>query len=92
MKNERAKKQRSFAKTLLALLIISGGLSGCDVLGGLVKQPVEFPAGANVVVAKPAKVTVWITNDKTGNREMQTVEVWPDYVIVNPERKDYSKE
>lgn len=71
--------------TLAILWLLAGsiGASGCNLLPEFLfpQKPVRVGAGQVAELAKPAKVKCWITDRKTGDRSMRTVEAWPGWLV-----------
>ena len=62
-------------KLMLLLMLTSGLASGC------LDREVYLKPGQVVEVAKPAKVTVWVLNAKTGKREKRLLRAQAGFAV-----------
>lgn len=72
---------RELSIPTLLLVLLCAVASGCDWY----RKPVKIPAGHAAELAKPARVSCWITDKATGKKSIRTVEAWPGWIIGPPE-------
>lgn len=70
---------------LIVLLIASGVLTGCDVLGlPFLQKKVYVAEGQIIELSEPRRIRVWLTNKETGKKELRVVEAQPGWYVGRP--------
>jgi hypothetical protein len=77
--------QQSSLGLILASMIALSVCGGCSPLSFFFpEKPVYVPPGVMVELAKDCNLECWITNEKTGERELRQLDAQGGWLVIRP--------